>query len=93
MAHVDGDYAPSEKELINKIGKIWNFSEEEIDWNRQYAEKFANSRKTKIKQETLLTGEEYIKAVESCSQIAQQDYEYAELAFQKTEKNSQHFNF
>ncbi|HEY9771098.1 MAG TPA: GTPase [Coleofasciculaceae cyanobacterium] len=86
MAHVDGDFAFLEKELIHKIGKIWNWSEEEIDWHRQCAEKFADSRKAKVKQETLLIGEEYIKAVESCSQIAQEDYKYAELAFQKTEK-------
>ena len=85
MAHVDGDFAFSEKELINNLGKIWNWSEEEIDWHREYAEKFASSRKAKIKQETLLAEEEYSQAIESCSKIAREDYQYAELAFKKTE--------
>ena len=85
MAHVDGDFALLEKELINNLGKIWNWSEEEIDWHREYAEKFASSRKAKIKQETLLAEEEYSQAVENCSKIAQEDYQYAELAFDKTE--------
>ena len=85
IANLDGDFSSLERELVNKIGKIWNWSEEEINWYREYAEKFANSRKEKIKQETLLAGEEYSKAVENCSKIAQQDYHYAELAFNKTE--------
>jgi small GTP-binding protein len=85
MAHVDGHYASLEKDLINKIGKIWNWSKEEIDWHRQYAEKFAESRKAKVKQEALLIGEDYTYAVEKCNKIAQEDYQYAELAFKKTE--------
>ena len=85
MAHVDGDFALSEEELISNLGKIWNWSEEEIDWHREYAEKFASSRKAKIKQETLLAEEEYSQAIESCSKIAREDYQYAELAFNKTE--------
>ena len=86
MANLDGDISSLERALVNKIGKIWNWSEEEINWYREYAEKFASSRKEKIKQETLLAGEEYSQAVENCSQIAQEDYQYAELAFNKTER-------
>ena len=85
IAHLDGDLSFEEEKLINKIGKIWNWSEEEIDWYREYAEKFASSRKAKIEQETLLAEEEYSQAIESCSKIAKEDYQYAELAFNKTE--------
>lgn len=84
MANLDGDISSLERELVEKTGKIWSWSEEEINWYGEYAEKFANSRKEKIKQETLLAGEEYSKAVENCSKIAQEDYQYAELAFNKT---------
>ncbi len=85
MAYVDGDFASLEKELIQKTGTIWNWSEKEIDWHRQYAEKFADNRKAKVKQEILFNGEEYVQAIKSCSKIAQEDYQYAELAFNKTE--------
>ncbi len=85
MAHVDGDFTCFKKELINKVGKIWYWSEEEINWNRQYAEKFARSRKAKIKQDTLLAGKAYNQAIKQCAKIAQEDYKYAELAFNKTE--------
>ncbi|MDJ0531573.1 MAG: 50S ribosome-binding GTPase [Xenococcaceae cyanobacterium MO_207.B15] len=85
MANLDGDFSSLERELINKIGKIWNWSEAEINWYIKYAEKFASSRKERIKQEMLLAGEEYSQAVENCSKIAQEDYQYAELAFNKTE--------
>ena len=85
IAYVDGDFAFSERELINKIGKIWNWSEEEINWHGEYAKKFASSRKAKIRREVLLTGEEYSQAIENCSKIAKEDYQYAELAFNKTE--------
>ena len=85
IAYVDGDFAFSERELINRIGKIWNWSEEEINWHGEYAKKFASSRKAKIRREVLLTGEEYSQAVENCSKIAKEDYQYAELAFNKTE--------
>ena len=85
IAHLDGDFSFEEEELINKIGKIWNWSKEEIDWYKEYADKFANSRRTKVKQETLLAEQEYSKAVKNCSKIAKEDYQYAEEAFKKAE--------
>ena len=85
IAHLDGGLSFEEEKLINKIGKFWNWSEEEIDWHKEYTEKFASSRRGRIKQETLLAEKEYSQAIESCSKIALEDYQYAELAFNKTE--------
>ncbi|NJO96297.1 MAG: TerB family tellurite resistance protein [Pleurocapsa sp. CRU_1_2] len=39
----------------------------------------------RLEREILLFGSEYDEAIEQCSKIAQEDYEYAELAFKKTE--------
>ncbi len=37
----------------------------------------------------MLSGPEYDEAIKQCSQIAQEDYQYAELAFKKTESTLQ----
>ena len=72
MANLDGDVSSLERELVDKIGKIWNWSEEEINWYREYAEKFASSRKEKIQQETLLAGKEYSQAAGCLTHLFEQ---------------------
>lgn len=39
----------------------------------------------KLEREILLSGPEYDEAIQQCAKIAQEDYQYAELAFNKTE--------
>ena len=130
LAHSDGFFAASERETINNIGKIWNWSPNKIDEiikqveikqiettvsnSNQYhspdlsfsanllnnAKKFTFSRSLvekaanfapetigntieRLEKEILLSGPEYQEAIEKCSTIAEEDYEYVELALNK----------
>lgn len=130
IAYTDGYFAPSEREIVDHLASIWNWSNKEIDRIIAEAESlgdrvsknnnsnqtelsfaaklFKNEQKSalsraiigmaakaapevigqkveRLEREILLFGSEYDEAIEQCSKIAQEDYQYAELAFKKTE--------
>lgn len=129
IAYADGYFAPLERDLVDRIASIWNWSTTEVD--RIITEAELSSNKTnkdnsnntelsfaarllknekklplsralismvtkvapetvgrkieKLEREILLSGPEYDEAIQQCAKIAQEDYQYAELAFNKTE--------
>lgn len=130
IAYADGYFAPSEKEMLDRLASTWNWSSTEIDrivteaensGNRikssndsdrtklSFAAKlFKNEQKSalsravidmasrvapeaigtkveRLERQILLAGPEYDEAIEYCSKIAREDYQYAEEAFKKTE--------
>ena len=130
IAYADGYFAPSEREMLNRLADIWNWSNTEIDRITTEAESssnqvrssndrdqaklsfaaklFKNEKKSALsravidmaskvapeaigkkveclERKILLSGHEYDEAIQQCSKIAQEDYQYAELAFNKTE--------
>ena len=130
IAYADGYFAPSEREMLDRLASIWNWSSTEIDRIITEAENsgdriksnkdsnqtklsfaarlFKNEQKSalsravidmaskaapeaigkkveRLEREILLSGPEYDEAIAHCSKIAQEDYQYAELAFKKTE--------
>jgi predicted GTPase/uncharacterized tellurite resistance protein B-like protein len=130
IAYTDGYFAPSEREMVDHLASIWNWSNTEIDRIITQAESsgeragknndsnqaelsfaaklFKNEQKSalsraiigmaakvapevigqkveRLEREILLFGPEYDEAIGQCSKIAQEDYQYAELAFKKTE--------
>ncbi|MEI6444834.1 MAG: hypothetical protein WCO29_17295 [Nostocales cyanobacterium ELA583] len=121
MAHIDGYFAPLEKEMIYKIGQFWHWSKNDIDKIIQEA-KSKQPRKdnqdndeeelslaarfleneyksglsraiinlvvkiapdpikatvSKLEREILIKSPEYDKAIEHCSKIAREDYDFA----------------
>ena len=130
IAYADGYFAPSEKEMLDRLASLWNWSDTEIDriiaeaensndrTNRnsesdrtelsfaaklfKHEQQSALSRAVidlakkaapeaigtkveRIERQILLSGHEYDEAIEHCSKIAREDYQYAEEAFKKTE--------
>jgi uncharacterized tellurite resistance protein B-like protein/GTP-binding protein EngB required for normal cell division len=129
VAYADGYFAPLEKEIVDRIINIWNWSTTEIDYLITEAESFShrtdnsdreptklsfaarllnNEKKSplsraligmttkiapksighkieKLEREILLSGPEYDEAIKQCTKIAQEDYQYAELAFNQAE--------
>ena len=130
IAYADGYFAPSEREMLDRLASIWNWSSTEIDRIITEAENsgdraksnkdsdrtklsfaarlFKNEQKSalsravidmaskaapeaigkkveRLEREILLSGPEYDEAIAHCSKIAQEDYQYAEEAFKKTE--------
>ncbi|VEP11756.1 GTP-binding protein HSR1-related protein [Hyella patelloides LEGE 07179] len=130
IAYADGYFAPSEREMLDRLASLWSWSQTEMD--RMIAEvesssdrgsnnddsdqtelSFAakllkNEKKSalsraiidmatkvapevigqkveRLEREILLSGAEYDEVIKHCSKIAQEDYQYAELAFKKTE--------
>ncbi|MGL5074512.1 MAG: TerB family tellurite resistance protein, partial [Waterburya sp.] len=122
ICYTDGYFAPSEKEMIDRLASIWNWSNTEIDriiteakslgdrvssnnnsgqTKLSFAAKlFKNQKKSalsravidiaskvapevigqkieRLEREILLSGHEYDEAIKNCSQIAQEDYQYA----------------
>ncbi|MGK7936360.1 MAG: GTPase [Xenococcaceae cyanobacterium] len=129
IAYADGYFAPLEREMVDHIAIIWNWSTTEVDRIIIEAERSSdtnnnnqsdrtelsftarllkNAKKSpislalismvtkfapetvgrkieKLEREILLSGPEYDEAIQQCAKIAQEDYQYAELAFNKTE--------
>ena len=129
IAYADGYFAPLERDLVEHIANIWNWSNTEVDRIITEAElssnrtnnndsnntdlSFAarllkNGKKSslsraligmvtkaapetvgrkieKLEREILLSGPEYDEAIQQCANIAKEDYQYAELAFNETE--------
>ena len=56
-----------------------------IDMASKVAPETIGKKVERLEREILLSGHEYDEAIEQCSKIAQEDYQYAELAFNKTE--------
>jgi GTP-binding protein EngB required for normal cell division/uncharacterized tellurite resistance protein B-like protein len=130
MAHIDGYFAPLEREMIYKIGQVWHWSKNEIDKIIQEAKskqtqknhknneneelslaaKFLENEYksglsraiinlvvkispdaiketvSKLEREILIKGPEYDKAIEHCSKIAREDYEFAYNALAQVDK-------
>ncbi len=133
IAYADGYLVSSERQILDRIASIWNWSNAEIDHiiaeavnpairrestdNNQTRLSFAarllqNGKKSalshavndmaakvyrevveqtikQLEREILLSGPEYDEAIKQCSLIAKEDYQYAELAFKKTESTLQ----
>ena len=129
IAYADGYFAPLERDLVDRIANIWNWSTTEVDRiiieaelhskqinsndnsNTQlsFAARLLKNEKQsplsraligmatkvapetvgrkieRLEQEILLSGPEYDEAIEQCAKIAKEDFQYAELAFNKTE--------
>lgn len=130
MAHIDGYFAPLEREMIYKIGQVWHWSKNEIDKIIQEAKskqppkdnkeneeeelslaarflesgyKSGLSRAiinlvvkispdaiketvSKLEREILIKGPEYEKAIEHCSKIAREDFNFAYKALAQVDK-------
>ena len=56
-----------------------------IDMASKAAPETIGKKVERLEREILLSGPEYDEAIEHCSQIAREDYQYAEEAFKKTE--------
>ncbi|GAB4530649.1 MAG: hypothetical protein Tsb0014_13530 [Pleurocapsa sp.] len=56
-----------------------------IDMASKVAPETIGKEVERLERQILLSGHEYDEAIKQCSQIAQEDYQYAELAFKKTE--------
>ena len=78
----EGLFGLSEEDAIARIASICSWSQKGI---KRIIKAGSYKATSELKQETLLAEEEYSKAVENCSRIAREDYQYAELAFKKTE--------
>ncbi|MEM8719906.1 MAG: GTPase [Cyanobacteria bacterium P01_G01_bin.39] len=130
IAYADGYFAPSEKEMLDRLASIWNWSKTEIeriiveaenagdqvkrnstsnqtelsfaakllkheqqsalsraviDLASKVAPETIGTKVERLERQILLSGHEYDEAITHCSQIAREDYRYAEEAFKKTE--------
>ena len=56
-----------------------------IDMASKAAPEAIGKKVERLEREILLSGKEYDEAIKHCSKIAREDYQYAELAFKKTE--------
>ncbi|MBE9058654.1 GTPase [Sphaerospermopsis sp. LEGE 08334] len=130
MAHIDGYFAPLEREMIYKIGQVWHWSKNEIDKiiqeakSKQTQKNYKNNEDeelslaakfleneyksglsraiinlvvkispdaiketvSKLEREILIKGPEYDKAIEHCSKIAKEDYDFAFNALAQVDK-------
>ncbi|BAZ43159.1 GTP-binding protein HSR1-related protein [Chondrocystis sp. NIES-4102] len=130
IAYADGYLASSEKEMLEGLANLWNWSSREIDRmitkverSKHGVNKNSNSDRSqlslaaklfrheqksalsravidvasivapeiigrkveRLERQILLSGPEYDQAIEECCKVAQEDYQYAELAYKKTE--------
>lgn len=85
MAHIDGLYSPLEHQMVERVGKIWNWSSEKI-------QSFVESTKTytftqdiphesKL-EDNLWKDSDYRNAIHQCTEIAKQDFIFTESALQ-----------
>jgi uncharacterized tellurite resistance protein B-like protein len=87
IAYADGFFAPLEREMVERIARIWNWSTGEIDRIIQAAQDFTAKRSSSNVDEqlSLLSDPEYDEAIKQCAKIANEDYKYAEIALTKAE--------
>ena len=71
IGYADGDFALLEREMVDHIAAIWNWSDTELERIITEVESFSNN---------------YEDAIKQCAKIAQEDYIYAESAFNETEE-------
>ncbi|MGB3401065.1 MAG: GTPase [Microcoleaceae cyanobacterium] len=80
VAKSDGSFCIKEQQIVEKIAKLWNWQNGEIQQRLELAEAFLE----KLYLETILSGKDYEKAVIQCAKIAQEDYQFAEKALKRT---------
>ena len=64
-----------------------------IDMASKVAPETIGTKVERLERQILLAGQEYDEAIEHCSKIAREDYQYAELAFKKTESTLKTLTF
>ena len=74
IVYADGDFASLEREMVDRIATIWDWSDTELERIITEAESFSNQT------------DNYEDAIKQCAKIAQEDYIYAESAFNETEE-------
>jgi small GTP-binding protein len=80
IAYIDRSGSALERRIVERIAQIWNWQKEEIRQQLELAEAFIE----KLELEILLSGRDYDEAVRQCSNIAREDYQFAESALKKT---------
>ncbi len=87
LAYIDGFYSPLEHQMVERVGRIWNWSLEEIQRFVKYEE--AHIAVQPIQDESssrdsLWDDRDYETATRQCAEIAREDYTFAEAALQAT---------
>jgi tRNA U34 5-carboxymethylaminomethyl modifying GTPase MnmE/TrmE len=80
VAKIDGNFCIKQQNIIEKVAKLWNWQNGEIQQRFELAELFIE----KLDLETILSGKDYDRAVRQCADIAQEDYQFAEKALKRT---------
>ncbi|OKH37257.1 hypothetical protein NIES2119_13450 [[Phormidium ambiguum] IAM M-71] len=85
MTHIDGFYSPLEREMVDRIGQIWNWSSEKIQSFVESAKTYTFtqdiSNKSKL-EDNLWKDSDYRNAIHQCTEIAKQDFIFTESALQ-----------
>jgi hypothetical protein len=80
VGKIDGNFCIKQQNIIEEIAQLWNWQTGEIQQQFELAELFIE----KLYLETILSGQDYDKAVRQCADIAREDYQFAAKVLKKT---------
>ena len=93
MAFADGYFSPLERQMLEQVREIWNWSSEKLENFIQSANEFQEAQEnyfTTLQQTTKLEGRlwndpDYEKGIKQSAIVSHEDYPFAKEALEKTE--------
>jgi GTP-binding protein EngB required for normal cell division len=85
MASIDGFYSPLERQMVEQVGQIWNWSSKKIQGFVESAKTYTvaqNIQNDSKLHDNLWKDSDYRNAIHQCTEIAHQDFIFTESALQ-----------